>query len=444
MHRIAVLLLTLLTSFAFATDKPNIIFILADDLGYGDLGCYGQKRIKTPNIDKLAEEGMRFTQAYAGSTVCAPSRCALMTGKHMGHAHIRGNGKVFLRNEDVTVAKLLKKAGYTTANIGKWGLGDPGTDGVPAKQGFDEFFGYLNHVHAHDYYPNHLFRHEERVPLPGNADGKRGAYTSDLFTQEALNFVERQKDKPFFLFLAYTTPHGNNEQIHKGDGMQVPSDEPYSKEDWPQNEKNFAAMITRMDRDIGSLMAKLKELGIDEKTLVIFSSDNGPHAEGHAPKYFQSSGPLRGMKRDLTEGGIRVPAIARWPGKIKAGSVSEHVWAFWDFMPTACELAGITPPQDINGISMKNALLGGEQKQHEYLYWEFHERGFTQAVRMGNWKAVRNVHGKPTELYDLSKDIGEEKNLAAQHPDIVKKAEELFKTARVDSAEFPIREPKKK
>jgi arylsulfatase A-like enzyme len=441
------LTLTLLFCAALsAADKPNIIFILADDMGYGDLGCYGQTKIKTPNIDKLATEGMKFTQCYAGNTVCAPSRCALMTGKHMGHAFVRGNADVALPPNEITIAKILKDAGYATANIGKWGLGDPGTIGVATKHGFDEFFGYLNQVHAHNYYPDHLFRNEERYEIPENKDGMHAVYTHDLFTKEALSFIERKKDQPFFLYLAYTIPHGNNEAIKAdGMGMQVPSDEPYTKEDWPQQEKNFAAMVSRLDRDVGTLMAKLKELGLDEKTLVFFTSDNGPTAEGHDPKFFKSGGPLKGIKRDLYEGGIREPMLARWPGKIKAGAVSEQVWAFWDFLPTAAEICGGKIPDGLDGISMKNALLGiGEQKNHEYLYWEFHERGFTQAVRFGDWKAVRNVHGKPIELYDLARDVGEITNLAQDHADLIAKAEELFKSARVDSKEFPIKEPKKK
>jgi len=440
-----ILIVLLFCTAVSAADKPNIIFIMADDMGYGDLGCYGQPRIKTPNIDKLATEGMKFTQCYAGNTVCAPSRCALMTGKHMGHAFVRGNADVALPPSEITIATVLKNAGYVTGMFGKWGLGDPGTIGVPSKHGFDEFFGYLNQVHAHNYYPDHLFRNDERVEIPENKDGKHGVYSHDLFTKEALSFVERHKAEPFFLYLPYTVPHGNNEAMkRKETGMQVPSDEPYTKEDWPQDEKNFAAMITRLDRDVGTLMAKLKELDIDEKTLVFFTSDNGPTAEGHDPKFFKSGGPLRGIKRDLYDGGVREPMIARWPGQIKAGAVSEQVWAFWDFLPTAAELCGGKLPDGIDGISMKNALLGGEQKSHEYLYWEFHERGFTQAVRMGNWKAVRNVSGKPTELFDLMTDVGEKTDVAKDHADILAKAEELFKSARVDSKEFPVKMPKKK
>ena len=428
--------------------RPNIIFILADDLGYGDVGCFGQKRIQTPRLDRLAAEGVRFTQAYAGSTVCAPSRCCLMTGLHTGHAHVRGNALVPLRPEDVTVAELLKAAGYATGIVGKWGLGEPGTTGVPNRQGFDYWFGYLNQRHAHNYWPTHLYRNEERVPLKNVVpkEDKSGAgvasekveYSHDLFAREALAFVEKHRAEPFFLYLAFTIPHANNEAGREG--MEVPSDEPYSDQPWPQAQKNHAAMITRMDRDVGRLMDRLKDLGIDQDTLVIFTSDNGSHHEGGAdPAFFGSSGPLRGIKRDLYEGGIRVPTLARWPGRIAAGTVSDHAWAFWDFLPTACDLAGVAAPKGIDGISFVPALVGKPQREHEYLYWEFHEGGFNQAVRMGRWKAVRRAKGPgKTELYDLSTDLGEKSDVAADHADVVARAETLFVTARTDSPHFPV------
>src|SRR5882762_844441 len=358
-----------------APRKPSIIFILADDLGYGDLGCYGQAKIKTPNLDKLAAEGIRFTDFYAGSTVCAPSRAALMTGLHTGHAAIRGNAAAALAPNDITVADLLQSAGYHTGLIGKWGLGDEGSTGLPNKKGFDEFVGYLNQTHAHDYYTDYLWRYDPRtgfhgkVTFPENEDGKKGLYTHDLFTTAALNFVRNNKPdqfnryRPFFLCLAYTIPHANDEEgARTGNGMQVPSDAPYSNESWPQVEKNKAAMITRMDADIGKLMQKLKELNLDDDTIVIFSSDNGPHKEGGVdPKFFQSSGPLRGFKRDLYEGGIRVPLIIRWPLQIKPGQTSNLPCAFWDFLPTAAEIARVPPPGKIDGISLLPALLGQPQ-----------------------------------------------------------------------------------
>ncbi len=427
--------------------RPNIIFILADDLGYGDLGCYGQKTIRTPNIDRMANEGMRFTQCYAGSTVCAPSRCCLMTGLHTGHAHVRGNARVPLPPEDVTVAEVLKDAGYTTGIIGKWGLGEPDTTGIPNRQGFDYWFGYLNQQHAHNYWPDYLWKNEEKYPLPNvlvreNIASKKEVYSHDLFTTEALDFIKRHKSAPFFLYLAYTIPHANNEAGREG--MEVPSDAPYTGEDWPQQQKNHAAMITRMDTDIGKIMALLSESGIDRNTIVFFSSDNGPHREGGAdPEFFNSSGPLRGIKRDLYEGGIRVPMIVRWPGTIAPGTVSDQVWAFWDFPPTAAELAGVSAPPNIDGISMLPALLGREQKDHEHLYWEFHERGFTQAVRLGNWKGVRFGTDGPIELYNLESDVGEKNNVAEKHPDIVARIARILETVRTDSEFFPVRESKK-
>src|SRR5215470_5243121 len=375
------------TNVTSAAHKPNIIFILADDLGYGDLGCYGQTMIKTPNIDKLASEGMRFTDCYAGSTVCAPSRCALMTGLHTGHGRIRGNGAgLALAAEDVTVAEVLKRAGYHTALVGKWGLGDEGSTGLPPKQGFDESLGYLNQTHAHDYYTDHLFHYDSKLGFNGRQElaenwaGKKVLYIPDLFTQAATNVIRINKPdqfnnyRPFFLYLSYIIPHANNEEGQRtGNGMQVPSDAPYGGESWPQVEKNKAAMITRMDNDIGKLMEMLQKYKIDENTVVFFASDNGAHKEGGVdPKFFQSSGKLRGIKRDLYDGGIRVPMIVRWPGKIKPGRVSDQVWAFWDFLPTAAEIAGVKAPDKIDGISMLPTLIGQIQtNQHAFLYWEF-------------------------------------------------------------------------
>lgn len=438
-----------------AERRPNIIFILADDLGYGDPGCYGQERILTPQLDRMAAEGVRFTQCYAGSTVCAPSRCVLMTGLHTGHCWIRGNARVPLRPDDVTVASLLKRAGYTTGLIGKWGLGNEDTTGIPRKQGFDYFFGYLDQGHAHNYYPTFLWRNEEKVPLEGNVESdvpgvaeKSVTYSHDLLANDALDFVERHKEGPFFLYLAFTIPHANNERGRaRGDGMEVPDYGPYADKPWPNPEKGRAAMVTRMDRDIGRLLDKLTALGIERNTLVLFSSDNGPHGEGGSdPAFFRSAGPLRGKKRDLYEGGIRVPGLAWWPGTLHPGQVSDQVWAFEDFLPSACELAGIAPPRGIDGISMVQTLrglgMGGikrMQLQHEFLYWEFHERGSKQAVRMRNWKGLRPAPGAPLELYDLDIDLGESTNVAGAHPEIVARMEEYLKTARTENEHWPIR-----
>lgn len=439
---------------------PNIVLILADDLGYGDLGCYGQTKIKTPNLDRLAAEGIRFTQAYAGSTVCAPSRCTLMTGLHTGHCRTRGNGggggprdNVPLAPDDVCVAELLQKAGYATALVGKWGLGEENSTGIPTRKGFDHFFGYLNQHHAHNYYPAFLWRGEKKVSLPNlqskveNVAEKFVAYAPDLFLEDGLKFIEANKAKPFFLYFATTAPHANNEKARAtGDGNEVPSDEPYSKESWPQAEKHKAAMITRMDADVGKLLAKLKELGLEKDTVVIFLSDNGPHQEGgNKVEFFASAGPYRGFKRSLADGGIRVPAIVRWNGVTKPGTRSDHVWAFWDFLPTACELAGVEIPNGLDGVSIVPTIRGqGPQKPHEFLYWEFHEGGTRQGVRHGNWKAIRQAPGQPLELYDVVKDPGEKSNVAKGNPEVVAKIEAYLRTARTDSKEFPIREPKKK
>jgi len=436
--------------------KLNIVFILADDLGYGDLGCYGQKQIQTPSIDRLAAEGMRFTDHYAGTTVCAPSRCSLMTGLHTGHTYIRGNsevkpmGQLPLPADTVTLPKVLRQAGYTTALIGKWGLGGPDSTGTPNQQGFDYFFGYLCQRHAHNYYPEFLFRNDQRVPLKNKVPGDRldGAgvatekveYSYDLMEQEALQFVEENRKGPFFLYFAVTLPHANDEGGKNG--MEVPDYGPYVDKDWPEPDKGRAAMITRLDRGVGRLMQKIKDLGLDEKTLVFFASDNGPHREGGAnPEFFHSSGPLRGIKRDLYEGGIRVPLIARWPGRIKTGVVTDHVSAFWDFLPTLAELAGAECPANTDGLSLRPILLGkpDQQKEHEFLYWEFHEGGSKQAVRLGRWKAVRLKPAGKLELYDLQTDLGEKNNIADRHPDVVAKMEQYLTTARTESKFWPLK-----
>ena len=425
--------------------RPNIIFIMADDLGYGDLGCYGQKEIKTPNIDRLAVEGTRFTQCYAGSTVCAPSRSVLMTGQHTGHTRVRNNSarvggtlilddgspqkRVPLEPEDVTVAEVLKQAGYTTGITGKWGLGEPNTNGVPNRQGFDEWFGYLNQRHAHSYYPSYLWRNEEKFILPGNQDGQQNQYSHDLFTDFALDFIGRHKYKPFFLYLAYTIPHAKYE---------IPSTEPYTDKSWPQDGKVHAAMITRMDADIGRLMKLLREFDIDGQTLVFFCSDNG--AVRRWEGLFDSSGPLHGHKSDLYEGGIRTPMIVRWPGKVAAGKTSDAVWYYADVLPTLAELAGVKPPANIDGISVLPTLLGKKQKTDDrFLYWEFPSGKLKQAVRWRNYKAIRPELGKSLELYNLAEDIAEEHNIADQNPEIVSRIEAYLATARTDSPYWPIK-----
>jgi len=440
--------------------KPNLIFILADDLGYGDLGCYGQSRISTPHLDRMAAEGMRFTQHYAGGTVCAPSRCALMTGRHTGHCTVRGNVDVLMKPGELTLAGLLKQAGYATACVGKWGIGHPVSPEDPHRHGFDHFFGYLSMWHAHNYYPDFLWRDREKVPLrnvvqnpekyykPGQeslvglAREKRD-YSHDLFTQEALDYLGRQEG-PFFLFLPYTIPHANNEAPAFGaHGLEVPDYGPYADRDWPEPEKGKAAMITRLDRDLGRLLAALKQRGLDENTLVFFTSDNGPHKEGGVdPDFFDSNGPLRGIKRDLYEGGIRVPLLARWPGRIEPGSVSNHIGAFWDFLPTFAELAGVEPPAETDGISLLPALLGRPQRAHEFLYWEFHEGSSKQAVRLGRWKAVRMAPSRSLELYDLESDLGEQHNVAGRHPEIVAQVERILATARTDAETWPLTDRK--
>lgn len=446
-----------------APSRPNIILILADDLGYGDLSCYGQTRFATPNLDKLASEGIRFTDFYAGSTVCSPSRATLMTGRHTGHVTIRGNAAgTTLQPGDPTLASVLKNSGYRTCLVGKWGLvNNENQPGLPERMGFHEVFAYLSNSDAHDYYAEHLWRYDPPNPLrtnafagwvqfPENGGDRKGLYLPDQFTQSALNFVNYAKPdqfnryRPFFLFLSYNIPHANNAEGRRtGNGMQVPSDAPYSSEPWPAPEKNKAAMITRMDGDIGKLVARLKELKLDETTLIVFTSDNGPHKEGGVdPKFHNSSGPFRGHKRDLTEGGIRVPLIARWPERIKPGQVSDFIAANWDLLPTFAELARTAAPKEIDGISLVPLLTGQEQtNRHDYLYWEFHERGFQQAIRAGEWKAIRPQAEEKLELYNLQRDPGEKENVAEKNPEIVARMEEYLKTARTESDRWPIKRP---
>jgi arylsulfatase A-like enzyme len=446
--------------------KPNIIFILADDLGYGDLGCYGQSKIKTPNIDRLAAEGMRFTNFYCGCSVCAPSRCTLMTGKHLGHATIRDNmqrgpgleGQHAMEPGTVTVAQLLKTAGYATAIVGKWGLGMPADHSSPLAFGFDHHYGYLCQGMAHTYYPPYLWRDDEQEPLEGNPayfygqkqviepEGKH--YSHDLMVDDALDWVRRRQNGPFFLYLAFTIPHvslqvpGDSLAEYAGRWPETPmtTSTHYANHDAPR--AAYAAMITRMDRDMGRLMALVKELGLDDDTLVFFASDNGAVASlsGTDPEFFNSTGGLRGYKQDLYEGGIRTPFIARWPGRIAAGTTSELIGSFWDVMPTLCEIAGVRSPDGVDGLSIAPTLWGtAGQEMHEYLYWEYQSSGRAQAVRFGPWKAVRNnvdkaPHATP-ELYNLATDPREMTNLAHERPELATKAADYMKAAHAPSWE---------
>ncbi|MEL7532367.1 MAG: arylsulfatase, partial [Bacteroidota bacterium] len=427
------------------SDKPNIIYIMADDLGYGDLSAYGQEKFETPNIDQMLAEGMKFTRHYAGSTVCAPSRSSLMTGEHTGHTFVRGNKEVKpegqhpLADSVLTVAEILKAAGYKTGAIGKWGLGAPGSEGEPNAQGFDFFYGYNCQREAHSYYPDHLWRNRERVELPANTEGKTGTFSQDLMMEETIKYLEENKNDPFFLYLPYTIPHasievpeqdlkpflGKYEEVAFEGGHYRATENPRA---------TFAAMIARLDQDVGKVLKTLKRLGIAENTLVVFTSDNGAHQEGGAdPAFFNSSGGLRGLKRDLYEGGVRVPMIAWWPGTVQAGSSTEHISAFWDFLPTACDIAGASVPDLTDGISYLQTLKGRQQPEHGFLYWEFHEQGGKQAVLMDPWKGVRlgvNQNPKaPIELYNLQEDPSEQNNIAAQHPDIVAQIEEIIEVS---------------
>lgn len=463
--------------------KPNIVYILADDLGYGDIGPFGQTRIKTPNLDQMAAEGMRLTQHYSGSTVCAPSRSVLMTGLHTGHTPSRGNEEIMpigqypLPYAIPTVAEVLKEAGYTTGAFGKWGLGYPGSEGSPSHQGFDLFFGFNGQRRAHFYYPEFLFREvpgeaPERVPLegnevfetsrenfqhPGSGPPKNAAvYSQDAITQEALSFIDRNAGSasPFFLYLPLNIPHASltvpkeaMEPYLDDNGESIFPETPFPGDHYtaqPQPHAAFAAMVTLLDKYVGQVMEKLKEHGLAENTLVIFSSDNGPHVEGgHDPEFFDSNGPLRGVKRDLYEGGIRVPTIAWWPGTVADGSESDHISAFEDMMPTFAELAGTAAPPNIDGISMVPILTGeGQQQQHNYLYWEFPARGGKQAVRKGQWKAVRldiNENPEaPIELYNLDQDPGEKNNVASENPEIAEQMRQIMNEAHVPSEMFPL------
>jgi arylsulfatase A len=441
---------------------PNIVWILADDLGYADLGCYGQKTILTPNIDRLAAEGMRFTNVYSGDTVCAPSRSVLMTGLHAGHTRVRSNGGgASLLASDVTVAQVLKSAGYATGAFGKWGLGDIGTPGVPWQHGFDQFFGYLHQIHAHFYYPPYLWNNDQKYPLAGNDNGKRTNYSHDVIASRAREFIRSRNGQPFFCYVPFTIPHmeylvpQDSLNEYKGKISELGPIPPghYAAQEYPR--AAYAGMISRMDRDVGRIMALLKELNLDENTIVFFTSDNGPIFAPGQSDYFHSAGPLRGRKQTMYEGGIRIPMIARWPGRIAAGAVSDLPWYFADFLPTAAELAQAKPPSGLDGMSVVPTLLGAraaghEQSRHEFMYWElpayvagtggFRKEIPMQAVRMGEWKAVRPKADAPLELYDLRQDIGETTNVAAQNPKVMERIEAYLKTARTEPMVQP--EPK--
>jgi len=436
---------------------PNIILILADDLGYNELGCYGQEIIQTPHIDRLAAEGMRFTQHYAGSPVCAPSRSVLMTGLHTGHTFIRDNrevkpeGQAPIPDSALTIAEVLKENGYVTAAIGKWGLGFPGSEGDPNKQGFDLFFGYNCQRHAHNHYPRYLWRNDEKVMLEGNDRTLSGEqYSQDLFTREALNFITANRDTSFFLYLPFIIPHVSIQvpeeslEKYKDSIPETPyKHHPYYLEH-PYPHAGYAAMVTRMDEAVGWIMHRLQQEGIDGNTLVIFASDNGPtyaRVGGADSEFFNSAGPFRGFKGSVYEGGIRVPFIARWPGKITADTISDHLSYFPDLFPTFAEVAGVEDEYEVDGISLLPVLLGENTTQHEYLYWEFPAYGGQQAIRYGKWKGVRKTLFKDPdaaiELYDLETDIAESNDLATDQPEIVQLLDSLMKTAHISSEMFP-------
>ncbi|MGL4555282.1 MAG: arylsulfatase [Gemmataceae bacterium] len=437
---------------------PAVVLIVADDLGYGELGCYGQKKVRTPSLDRMAKEGTRFTRFYSGSPVCAPSRCCLMTGKHGGHAWVRDNreakpeGQSPLPASEVTLAELLHRQGFATAGVGKWGLGPPGSSGDPLKRGFDHFFGYNCQRHAHSHYPTWVYRDAERVKLDN--DGKVGRqHTQDLFEAEALKYLDANRDQPFFLYLPFTVPHV---ALQADDAWlaeyaaQKWDDPPYKGGKGylphPTPRAAYAAMITRMDRTVGKVVEKLKELKRDRDTLVLFTSDNGAtHDAGGADTvFFDSVAGLRGRKGSVFEGGIRVPLIAWQPGKVKAGAVTDHAAYFPDVLPTALEWVGkaSATPAGLDGLSFAAALRGERQTPHEYMLWEFPGYGGQQAVIQGRWKGLkRDMNKGPAklQLYDLTADPNEEKDVAADHPDVVKKLEAVLKEKRSPSKLFPIK-----
>ena len=423
---------------SLASSKPNIIFIMSDDQGYADLGCYGSKFVRTPHLDKMAEEGMRFTQVYAGSPVCAPTRCSLITGRHSGHITRRDNRTtddmdipfmqrklIPLKPDDYTIGEMMKEAGYATGAIGKWGLGNPGTTGTPDRQGFDYFYGYLDQVHAHNYYTDYLMRNLDTIPIPENKDGQHISYSQDILAKDALKFIRDHQNEQFFLYLPFTSPHAKYE---------VPDHSLYANQPWNEQVKNYAAMISRMDGDIGSIFALLKELNLDENTIVFFTSDHGPNPPFIEP--LESNKPFRGIKRQLLEGGIRVPMIVRWPGKIKSGSTNDLVWAFWDVMPTMADIAEIEPPEKTDGISVLPTLLNQGQKPHDFLYWEYYSP-FQQAIRMEDWKGIRLGTDEPIHLYDLNSDPEEKHNVANRHPKIIAEMKTIMEREHEPNSLWP-------
>ncbi len=429
---------------AKGAEPPNIIFILSDDIAQGDLGCYGQQLIATPRLNELAAEGTRFTQAYCGTSVCAPSRSSLMTGLHTGHCPIRANreiqpeGQMPLPAGTFTVAQLLKDAGYATAVTGKWGMGMFHTTGSPFRVGFDHFFGYNCQRHAHSYFPPYLYRNNERFSLSGNSgQGVGNTYAQDLIQRDALDWIRAHHRQPFFLFYAMTLPHGRYEIDDLGQ---------YADKDWTERQKTYAAMITRLDRDVGQIVDLLEELGIDERTILFFAGDNGssfsPDSE-IGQKFDQTmGGKLRGFKRGMYEGALRQAAMVRWPGQVPAGRVSDEPWAFWDFLPTAAELAGTEIPEGVHtdGHSLVSFLKGSSAPERDYFYWELHERASIQAIRFGDWKAVRNGPSQPIELYHLREDVGETTDLAEENPDLVARAAQLMQAARTEDPNWPLRD----
>ncbi|MFO0816176.1 MAG: arylsulfatase [Gemmatales bacterium] len=445
-----------------AQERPNIVFILADDLGCFELGCYGQQKIKTPNIDRLAERGMKFTRFYAGNNVCAPSRCSLLTGKHPGHATIRDNreaqpeGQHPIQENDANIAKLLKKQGYTCGAIGKWGLGMFGTSGDPLRHGFDFFYGYNCQRHAHSHYPKYLYRNSSREELPGNTHQAGPLHSHDLFETETLRWLELHQAEPFFLYLPYTVPHVAV-QVPEADlaeyrgklGDDPAYDGKKGYQPHPAPRAGYAAMVSKLDRTVGRIVAKLDELQLSRKTLIVFTSDNGPtHNVGGADStFFQSAGKLRGLKGSMYEGGLRVPLIACWPGRIQPGTVNSDSWAFWDVLPTLAELTGAKPPVECDGISFLPTLLGrhDKQKRHDFLYWESPGYGGQQAVISGEWKAVRQQLKQQaakgtliTQLYHLGQDEAETKDLAGEHPDVLQRLVQLMEREHQPSKLFPL------